>query len=101
MARAFAGGCGGNPTLRRGRWWTRCEPGQMAIQGAAARNRSRAVIVAWAGGFRINWPGQDRRGNLGALPGVHTAGFHASRFALAYPLPTRSQIRYVELLRFV
>ena len=50
---------------------------------AAARNGGRVVVHAWAGGVCIYLPGQDRRGNLGALPGVHTSGFHANRFALA------------------
>ena len=50
---------------------------------AAARNGGRVVVHAWAGSVCIYLPGQDRRGNLGALPGAHTSGFHASRFALA------------------
>ena len=48
-----------------------------------ARNGSRAVVDTWAGVRSIYLPGQNRRDNLGALPGVPTAGFHASRFALA------------------
>lgn len=47
-------------------------------------HRSLGCHPTWAGALSIHLPGKDRRGNLGALPGVHTAGFHASRFALAY-----------------
>ena len=40
---------------------------------------------SWAEALCIHLPGQDRRGNLGALPEARTAGSHASRFALASP----------------
>lgn len=57
---------------------------------AEARNGSRAVADTWAMGGCIYLPGQDRRGNLGALPGVSTSGFHASRFALASLAPIKA-----------
>ena len=59
----------------------RTKPGE--ARNAAARNESRAVVATWVWGVCIYLPGHDRRGNLGALPGVSTSGFHASRFALA------------------
>ena len=61
-------------------------PGK-SLGGVVARIGSWAVVDTWAEGFCIHLPGQDRRVNLGALPGVHTAGFHASRFALASQNP--------------
>lgn len=41
-----------------------------------------------AGAGCIPLAGQGRRDNPGALSEVHTAGFYASRFALASPYPT-------------
>ena len=69
---------------------------------AEARNGSQAVADTWASGGCIHLPGQDRRGNLGTLPGVSTSGFHASRFALASPYrtPTHRILRFPFCLRF-
>lgn len=55
----------------------------------AARAGSLAVVGTWSGVRSIHLHGQDRRGEPGALPWARTAGFHASRFALAYPHHTR------------
>ena len=44
--------------------------------------------VTWVGAGCSLLAGLDRRGDLGALPEVRSAGFHASRSALASPRPT-------------
>lgn len=51
--------------------------------GCSSPQRKPGGHPTLAGALSIHLPGQDRRGNLGALPGVRTAGYHASRFALA------------------
>ena len=75
----------------------RTKPGE--ARNAAARNESRAVVATWVWGVCIYLPGHDRRGNLGALPGTPTSGFHAIRFALASPYrsPFASHIAFFSL----
>ena len=60
----------------------RTKPGGDRKQGCPHRKPGRRR--AWARGGCIYLPGKDRRGNLGAMPGVRSAGFHTSRSALVY-----------------
>ena len=75
--------CGGSRYLGAGAHGgkVRTQPG--GDLGCSSPQRKPGGHPTLAGALSIHLPGQDRRGNLGALPGVRTAGYHASRFALA------------------